>query len=48
MAETKMQELARKLLGQSKEDKVDWEDSGRRGSFRVIQGHSGSFSPMSL
>lgn len=36
MAETKMQELARKLLGQSKEDKVDWEDSGRRGSFRVI------------
>ena len=36
MPESNMNGLAQKLLGQSKEDKVDWEDTGRRGSYRVI------------
>lgn len=36
MPESKMHELAQKLLGQSKDEKVDWEDIGRRGSYRVI------------
>lgn len=36
MPESNMHELAQKLLAQSIKDKVDWEDTGRRGSYRVI------------
>jgi hypothetical protein len=36
MPESRINEVARELLGQSKEDKVDWESTGIRGSYRVI------------
>ena len=36
MPESKMHELAQNLLGQSKEDKIDWESTGAHASYRVI------------
>ena len=36
MPESRIDEVAQELLGQSKEDKVDWESTGARASYRVI------------
>ncbi|MDA0264175.1 MAG: hypothetical protein O3A93_10315 [Chloroflexi bacterium] len=36
MPESKLDEVANKLLGQSKENKVNWEDTGKRGTYRVF------------
>ena len=36
MPESRMNELAQSLIGQSKEGKIDWESTGARASYRVI------------
>ena len=36
MAESRMDEVAQELLRKSKDGKLQWEESGKRGSYRVI------------
>ena len=36
MPESRMNELAQNLLDQSNQDKIDWESTGARASYRVI------------